>query len=306
MRLAQPPGARHRHRSDPDGHHVFRDYFRMRVSGSTRSSRCICATSCAPTTSTTSLSKGPRSFDDVRHKFHGIISRFAGFQAHWLNVHTDFPLLQKSPSDHGRRGALPVSNPRHTMVRLLEVLLHAAPKSAAGPPATSTRPAHHLRSLRPMPTASTDSRYDLRKLEGHALLERDGGRYAYHLTPKGVHVALSSCSSTSACADRSANTQFHHRPDPQHRPNSPLERAYHRADTAMQNVVGSPRCTLTLDPPLSTKHPALSALPDAFAAPRHPCHLCRKIATPGRYQITGGLNLDILPGDFVGLSCSTI
>src|SRR5262249_38019480 len=33
-------------------------------------------------------------------------------------------------------------------------------------------------------------RYDLRKLKGHALLERDGGRYAYHLTSKGVQVAL--------------------------------------------------------------------------------------------------------------------
>ena len=29
-------------------------------------------------------------------------------------------------------------------------------------------------------------RYDLRKLKGHALLERDGSGYAYRLTPKGV------------------------------------------------------------------------------------------------------------------------
>jgi hypothetical protein len=33
-------------------------------------------------------------------------------------------------------------------------------------------------------------RYDLRKLKGHGLLERDGSRYAYHLTAKGVQVAL--------------------------------------------------------------------------------------------------------------------
>src|SRR5215475_8703543 len=33
-------------------------------------------------------------------------------------------------------------------------------------------------------------RYDLRKLKGHALLERDGTRYAYRLTQKGVEVAL--------------------------------------------------------------------------------------------------------------------
>jgi hypothetical protein len=33
-------------------------------------------------------------------------------------------------------------------------------------------------------------RYDLRKLKGHGLLERDGTRYAYLLTRKGVQVAL--------------------------------------------------------------------------------------------------------------------
>jgi DNA-binding IclR family transcriptional regulator len=33
-------------------------------------------------------------------------------------------------------------------------------------------------------------RYDLRKLRGHGLIERDGTRYAYRLTPKGVQVAL--------------------------------------------------------------------------------------------------------------------
>jgi hypothetical protein len=33
-------------------------------------------------------------------------------------------------------------------------------------------------------------RYDLRKLKGHGLLERDDSRYAYRLTAKGVQVAL--------------------------------------------------------------------------------------------------------------------
>ena len=34
-----------------------------------------------------------------------------------------------------------------------------------------------------------------------------------------------------------ADSRFHHRPDPQHRPDSRLEAAYHRADTAIQRVV---------------------------------------------------------------------
>ena len=34
-----------------------------------------------------------------------------------------------------------------------------------------------------------------------------------------------------------ANSRFHHRSDPQYRPNSQLETAYHRADKAIQSVV---------------------------------------------------------------------
>jgi hypothetical protein len=37
-------------------------------------------------------------------------------------------------------------------------------------------------------------RYDLRKLRGHGLLQRDGSRYAYRLTPKGVQVGISALS----------------------------------------------------------------------------------------------------------------
>jgi hypothetical protein len=34
-----------------------------------------------------------------------------------------------------------------------------------------------------------------------------------------------------------ANSRFHRRPDPQYRPDSRLEVAYHRADKAIQNIV---------------------------------------------------------------------
>jgi hypothetical protein len=34
-----------------------------------------------------------------------------------------------------------------------------------------------------------------------------------------------------------ANSRFHHRPDPQHRPNSKLEAAYRKADAGIQNMV---------------------------------------------------------------------
>ncbi len=80
-------------------------------------------------------------------------------------------------------------------------------------------------------------RFDLRKLKGHGLIERDGSRYASRLTPKGVQVALLFLFFHKRLCGPLANSRFHHRPDPQHRPNSRLEAAYHRADAAIQRVV---------------------------------------------------------------------
>jgi hypothetical protein len=35
-----------------------------------------------------------------------------------------------------------------------------------------------------------------------------------------------------------ANSRFHHQPDAKHRPHSQLEAAYHRADKAINQIVG--------------------------------------------------------------------
>jgi hypothetical protein len=80
-------------------------------------------------------------------------------------------------------------------------------------------------------------RYDLRKLKGHALLQRDGSRYAYRLTTKGVEVALLFLFFHKRLCGPLANSRFHHQPKAQHRPNSRLETAYHHADKAIQTVV---------------------------------------------------------------------
>ena len=80
-------------------------------------------------------------------------------------------------------------------------------------------------------------RYDLRKLKGHGLLQRDGSRYAYRLTPKGVQVALLFLFFHKRLCGPLANSRFHHRPDTHHKPASKLEAAYHRADKAIQQIV---------------------------------------------------------------------
>ena len=175
----------------------------------------------------------------MKEKFLQITNRFALFQAQWLNVHVDFPLLQ--------RIALPVTigSVRHPgikihetrIIRLLEVLLHGGTEVGGW----SAKQIHQsiLTSFRLSANAYQLNQlcYDLRKLKGHGLLQRGGSRYAYRLTTKGIQVALLFLFFHKRLCGPLGNSRFHHKPDPHHRPASRLEAAYHRADKAIQNIV---------------------------------------------------------------------
>ena len=109
---------------------------------------------------------------------------------------------------------------------------------AVGPPGEIQRAVLTTFHLSERAYGLNQLRYDLRKLKGHGLIERDGSRYAYRLTTKGVQVALLFLFfHKRLCTGPIANSCFHHRPDPHHRPNSQLEAAYHRADKAIQKIV---------------------------------------------------------------------
>jgi hypothetical protein len=69
------------------------------------------------------------------------------------------------------------------------------------------------------------------------MLERDGSRYAYRLTSKGIQVALLFLFFHKRLCGPLANSRFHHKPDADHRPESKLEVAYHNADRAIQDIV---------------------------------------------------------------------
>src|SRR6202008_2318815 len=185
------------------------------------------------------LKKGLDHLDAVRERFQTITARFAGFQAQWLNVHVDFPLLQRLalPITIGavRYPGIKIHDPR--VIRLLEVLLHGG--SHVG--GWTAKQIHHavLTTFHLSDSAYglNQLRYDLRKLKGHGLLQRDGSRYAYRLTPKGLQVALLFLFFHKRLCGPLANSRFHHRPTPQHQPASKLEAAYHRADKAIQQIV---------------------------------------------------------------------
>lgn len=186
---------------------------------------------------------GPRKGIDrlgaVRQTFKIVTDRFAGFQAQCLNVHIDFPLLQRIalPVTAGsvRYPGIKIHDTR--IIRLLEVLPHGG-NTAGGWTAKQIHEAVlNTFGLSPKNYGLNRLRYDLRKLKGHGLLERDGRRYAYRLTAKGIQVAPLFLFFHKRLCGPLANSRFHHRPDPAHRPHSQLEIAYHKADKAIENIV---------------------------------------------------------------------
>ena len=222
------------------GHHVFRAYFKHAfLKQYEKFATFLRNELCSNNLNDFGLKKGLDNLDAVRQTFKVITSRFAGFQAQWLNVHVDFPLLQRIalPITIGsvRYPGIKIHDRR--VIRLLEVLLHGGTHVGGWTAKEIHQSVRTAFGLSERSYGLNQLRYDLRKLKGHGLLERDGSRYAYRLTPKGVQVALLFLFFHKRLCGPLANSRFHHRPDPQHRPNSRLEAAYHRADKAIQNIV---------------------------------------------------------------------
>ena len=222
------------------GHHVFRAYFKHAfLKQYEKFATFLRNELCSNNLNDFGLKKGLDDLDAVRQTFKVITSRFAGFQAQWLNVHVDFPLLQRIalPITIGsvRYPGIKIHDRR--VIRLLEVLLHGGTHVGGWTAKEIHQSVRTTFGLSERSYGLNQLRYDLRKLKGHGLLERDGSRYAYRLTPKGVQVALLFLFFHKRLCGPLANSRFHRRPDPQNRPDSRLEAAYHRADKAIQNIV---------------------------------------------------------------------
>jgi len=222
------------------GHHVFRAYFKHAfLKQYEKFATFLRNELCSNNLNDFGLKKGLDNLDAVRQTFKVITSRFAGFQAQWLNVHVDFPLLQRIalPITIGsvRYPGIKIHDRR--VIRLLEVLLHGGTHVGGWTAKEIHQAVRTTFGLSEPSYGLNQLRYDLRKLKGHGLLERDGSRYAYRLTSKGVQVALLFLFFHKQLCGPLANSRFHRRPDPQHRPDSRLEAAYHRADNAIQNIV---------------------------------------------------------------------
>jgi hypothetical protein len=186
------------------------------------------------------LRKGLAHLGAVRTRLLQVLDRFAGQQAENLNVHEDFALLRRIalPVERGsvRTAGIRIQDAR--MIRLLEVLLHAG-TSIGG---WSTKQIHAEVLERFNLNAGLydigSLRYDLRKLKGHGLIEREPGRYAWRLSGKGQRVAILFLLFHQRLCGPLAGSQFHHQPEQSHRPKqSKLEQAYYKADHAIDEIV---------------------------------------------------------------------
>ena len=222
------------------GHHVFRAYFKHAFLKQYEKFATFLRNELVSNNlADFHLKKGLDHLDAVRERFQTITGRFAGFQAQWLNVHVDFPLLQRLalPITIGavRYPGIKIHEPR--VIRLFEVLLHGGTHVGGW---TAKQTHHTVLTTFHLSDSSyglNQLRYDLRKLKAHGLLQRDGSCYAYRLTPKGVQVALLFLFFHKRLCGPLANSRFHHCPDTHHKPASKLEAAYHCADKAIQQIV---------------------------------------------------------------------
>jgi hypothetical protein len=222
------------------GHHVFRAYWKNAfLKQYEKFARYLRNELCSNNLRDFGLKKGLDHLDAVRTRFQAVTDHFASFQAQCLNVHVDFPLLQRLalPLTVGsvRYPGIKIHDTR--IIRLLEVLLHGGTTVGGWTAKQIHQAVLTSFQLSPKTYGLNQLRYDLRKLKGHALLERDGSRYAYRLTPKGVHMALLFLFFHKRLCGPLANSCFHHTPDPAHAPKSKLEAAYYKADKAIQNIV---------------------------------------------------------------------
>jgi len=108
------------------GHHVFRAYWKNAfVRQYEKFATFLRNEICSNDLTDFGLRKGLDHLPDVRRTFLAITDRFAAFQAQWLNVHVDFPLLQRLalPIQVGRAKVPGIKIHDTRIIRLMEVLL---------------------------------------------------------------------------------------------------------------------------------------------------------------------------------------
>ena len=222
------------------GHHVMRVYCKSLVARLyEKFSTFLRVEICVNRLKDLGLNKGLANLETLRQTLAAATDRLAGFEADSLNVHGDFPLFPRLalPVTIGRTRIPGIKMHDTRMIRLMEVLLHAGTQLAGWRTAEIHTALLTTFGLTPTTYSLTQLRYDVRKMKAHGLVERDGRRYCYRLTDKGVRVATMFVLFHKRVCGPLANTLFQGWPHPSSAPRTPIETAYYKADAAIQKLV---------------------------------------------------------------------
>lgn len=222
------------------GHHVLRIYCQSLVARMyEKFATFLRLEICVNRMKDLGLKKGLENLNALRQKLIPATDRLAGFEAELLNVHVDFPLFQHlaKPILSGKTKIPGIKIQDTRMLRLMEVLLHGGSQLAGWRTAQIHEAIRAAFELTPEAYTLTQLRYDIRKMKGHGLVERDGKRYSYRLTEKGKRAAALFILFHQRICGPLANSLFHHKPEKTVTPPAKIETAYHKADAAIQKLV---------------------------------------------------------------------
>ena len=222
------------------GHHVLRVYCKSLVARMyEKFATFLRLEICVNQLKDLGLRKNLDNLNALRQKLAVVTDRLAGFEADLLNVHVDFPLFQRLalPILCGQTKIPGIKIQDTRIMRLMEVLLHGGSQLGGWRTAQIHKAILSAFSLQPETYSLTQLRYDLRKMKGHGLLERDGRRYCYRLTEKGKCVVAVFVLFHQRICGPLANSLFHHRPEKTAKPSAKIESFYHRADEAIQKLI---------------------------------------------------------------------
>jgi hypothetical protein len=161
------------------GHHIFRAYYRNAfIKQYEKFSTYLRNEVCSNNQADFGLKKGLDHLAAVREKLLAVTGRFSALQAQRMNVHADFPLLERLalPIAVGTAKYPGIKIHDTRMIRLMEVLLHGGTVVSGW----TARQIHEaiLTGFRidADRCGLNQLRYDLRKPKAHELLARDGKR----------------------------------------------------------------------------------------------------------------------------------
>ncbi|MDD1750234.1 MAG: hypothetical protein LUO89_10210 [Methanothrix sp.] len=186
------------------------------------------------------LKKDLSHLEDVRATSQQILDRFAANQARNLNAHGHFDLLARLAKSVrlGQSKIAGIRLDQVRMMRLLEVLLRRGAGALGGWNMKELRQAIlDTFELTARQYSVGALRYDMRKLRAHGLIERLPHTHRYRLTAKGQKVAILMTLLRKRLYGPLAASAFAHKPAPEPLPPTPIEKAYRKADRALQEIL---------------------------------------------------------------------